>query len=101
MKDQLDKLSKDLASGVSRRDALRWFFGGIGAAALTLFTGRKARADGNEICVELCREQELRGKDFGLCVAQSAQCPPGECAFCLNATTTNFNCTCIPVGEFG
>lgn len=98
MKEQLDKLSKDLASGVSRRDALRWFLGGIGAAAVTLFTGRRSLADGNNVCVELCRAQGLAGRDFGRCVSESAHCPPGECAYCLNTTRTG-SCICAPVGD--
>ena len=99
MKKQLDKLSRDLASGITRRDALRMFFAGIGAATVGVFSGRKSSADGYEVCVELCRAQELRGRDFGQCVAQSAQCPPGECALCVNSSGDPFdpeNCICIP-----
>jgi len=92
MKEHLDKLSKNLASGMSRRQALRLFFTGIGAAAVGLVSGSSPKADGNEICVELCRAQELRGRDFGECVAESAKCPPGMCACCFSGS-----CQCVPV----
>jgi hypothetical protein len=100
MKNHLDKLSRDLASGMTRRDALRLFFSGIGAAAVGVFAGRSASADGNAVCVALCRAQELHGRDFGACVSASAHCPPGECALCVNAGETLENCVCVPVGEF-
>jgi hypothetical protein len=102
MKKHLDKLSKDLASGMTRRHALRLFFMGLGAATVGVLSVRSASAEGNEVCVELCREQELRGRDFGACVSASAHCPPGECALCINANTPGEfeNCVCIPVGDF-
>ena len=103
MKSHLDKLSRDLASGMSRRDALRLFFAGISAATVGVFAGHSSSADGNDVCVELCRAQELRGRDFGKCVSASAQCPPGECALCINSfgDLGEFeNCVCIPVGDF-
>jgi hypothetical protein len=99
MKEHLDKLSKNLASGMSRRQALRLFFTGIGAAAVGLVSGSSLKADGNEICVELCRAQELRGRDFGKCVETSAKCPPGECACCINVTGDE--CFCMPIDEIG
>lgn len=102
MKKHLDKLSRDLASGMTRRDALRLFFTGVSAAAVGVFSGRSSSADGNAVCVQLCREQELHGRDFGKCVSASAHCPPGECALCINATDPGEfeDCVCIPVGEF-
>jgi hypothetical protein len=102
MKKHLDSLSKDLASGMSRREALRLFFMGIGAATVGVFGGRSSSADGNAICVELCRAQELHGRDFGKCVSASAHCPPGECALCINQGDPGEfeDCVCIPVGDF-
>jgi len=94
MKEHLDKLSKDLASGMSRRHALRLFFVGLGAAVVG-FSGRSASADGNKICVDLCRAQGLTGRDFGKCVSASAHCPPGECALCINGD----DCVCVPVDD--
>jgi len=94
MKEHLDKLSRDLASGMTRRGALRLFFSGIGAAAVGLFLGRSASADGNAVCVELCRDQGLQGREFGECVSFSAHCPEGECAVSVNGG----NFVCVPVG---
>jgi hypothetical protein len=93
MKRHLDKLSRDLASGMTRRDALRLFFSGIGAAAAGVFLGRSASADGNAVCVELCREQGLQGEEFGDCVAASAHCPEGQCAVSMNPDKF----VCVPV----
>jgi len=94
MKKQLDKLSRDLASGMTRRDALRLFLSGIGAAAVGVFSGRSSSADGNAVCVAMCREQGLEGRDFGECVSASAHCPEGECAVSINGG----NLVCVPVG---
>lgn len=99
MKEHLDKLSKDLASGMTRRHALRLFFMGLGAAAVVGFSGRSVSAKGNKVCVDLCRAQGLTGRDFGKCVSASAHCPPGECALCVNGDTEN--CVCVPVAEGG
>ena len=79
----LDDLAKDLATGHSRRTALKRFVVAIGAAAGAL-VGRPASASGNAYCVRSCREQGLRGREFGECVAASAHCPDGECAFVIN-----------------
>ena len=102
MKKHLDKLSRNLASGMTRRDALRLFLSGLGAAAVGVFSGRSSSADGNAVCVQLCRAQELHGHDFGKCVSASAQCPEGECALCINGDDLGEfeNCVCIPVGDF-
>lgn len=93
MKKHLDKLSRDLASGMTRRDALRLFFAGIGATTVGVFSGRSASAEGNKVCVDLCREQGLHGRDFGKCVSASAHCPEGQCAFCINGDVAN--CVCV------
>lgn len=94
MKKHLDKLSRDLASGMTRRDALRLFFAGISGAAVGVFSGRSALAEGNSVCVQLCREQGLHGREFGECVSASAHCPEGECAVSINGG----NMVCVPVG---
>jgi len=81
-----EELSKDLASGVSRRQALRRFAAGIGAAIAALLTGRSAEAQrgGKAACVEFCRAQGLTGREFGECMAESARCPDGYCAMLIN-----------------
>ena len=88
----LDDLAKDLATGHSRRTALKRFVMAIGAAAGAQ-VGRPASAPGNARCVRSCREQGLRGREFGACVAASAHCPDGECAFVLNGNVV----ACVPV----
>jgi hypothetical protein len=93
MKEHLDKLSRDLASGMTRRGALRLFFSGIGAAAVGVFLGRSASADDNAVCVEMCRAQGLQGREFGECVSFSAHCPENECAVSVSG-----NFVCVPVG---
>lgn len=95
MKEHLDKLSKNLASGMTRRQALRLFFMGIGAATVFGFSGRSSSAKNNKVCVDLCREQGLTGSDLDECVAASEQCPHGECALCVNGG----NCVCVPVAH--
>jgi hypothetical protein len=95
MKEHLDKLSKDLASGMTRRHALRLFFMGLGAGAVGVLSGRSTLAADNSVCVQLCRAQGLTGRDFGKCVSTSAHCPPGECAVSINGG----NFVCVPVTE--
>jgi hypothetical protein len=56
MSKQLEELSKDLASGVSRRKAFLRFGAGMGAVALGLFTGKKAKADDTGLCDGFCTE---------------------------------------------
>lgn len=84
MSKLIDELSKNLASGMSRRRAFGRCFAGIGMAAGALLTGKQAFATGNNTCVAFCKAQELPGRDFGACVAASAQCPHGQCAFMTN-----------------
>ena len=82
MSKQIEELSKDLASGVSRRKALWRFFVAIGGS---VFAGKAAFAgNGNSVCVQFCRFQGLEGRDFGQCVSASAHCPPRECALMSN-----------------
>jgi hypothetical protein len=82
MSKLIDELSKNLASGMSRRRAFGRCFAGIGMAAGALLTGKKAFA--NTTCAAFCAAQELQGRDFAACVAASAHCPPGHCAFMTN-----------------
>ena len=92
MSKRIDELSKDLASGMSRRKALWRFLAGTGAAVVA---GRLAKADnGNNVCVAFCRAQGFEGSDFGHCVSASAHCPPGSCArFDVNGGAF----VCVPV----
>ena len=70
MAKQLEELSKDLASGMSRRTALWRFVTGLGAALLAGVTGKPAHADGiGDVCVDICRGLGLTGSAFGQCVS--------------------------------
>jgi hypothetical protein len=92
MSKLIDELSKNLASGMSRRRAFGRCFAGIGMAAGALLTGKKAFASGT-ICLAFCQAQEVQGRDFGACVGASAHCPPGSCAFVTNGGSF----VCAPV----
>ncbi len=98
MGELFEELSKDLARGMSRRQALWRFMGGFVAAVGALLTGRPAEAQrrGNSVCVEFCRGQGLTEREFGQCVAASAHCPPGECALVTNGGTVT---RCVPVAS--
>ena len=91
MSKQIDEFAKDLASGVPTRRAFGKLLAGLGGL---LFLGKTALASGNNMCVQLCRAQDLHGEEFGECVATSAQCPDGECAVMANAGQF----MCVPVG---
>jgi hypothetical protein len=93
MSKLIDELSKNLASGMSRRRAFGRCFAGIGVAAGALLTGKKAFAAGNSICAAFCAGQHLRGRDFAACVAASAECPAGNCALVMNGGSP----VCVPV----
>jgi hypothetical protein len=82
MGKQFDELAKALASGVSRRSALKRFASGaVGAAFASVFTGRSADAQkiGPEApsdCQKFCREfvKSSSGRAFGRCVSFCASC---------------------------
>jgi hypothetical protein len=78
MGKQFDELAKALASGVSRRAALKRFATGVaGAAVASVFTGRGAVAqDSPAICQQFCREfvGPSSGQEFGRCVSTCASC---------------------------
>jgi hypothetical protein len=106
MGKELDELSKALASGVSRRAAVRRFvFGSLGAVAASLLPGRTSFAQnqtGIADCVQRCTHCGS-GEEFRICVAICE----AETHFNLtqfNATqfnTTHFNLTrfnvCLPL----
>jgi hypothetical protein len=69
MGEHLDELSKSLASGMSRRQALwRFIAGAMGAAAVTLVPGRAAAAKRNTTatCAQCCAH--YRGVDRLRCL---------------------------------
>ena len=94
MGKHFDELSKALASGVSRRQALRRFVGGaLGAMLATAIPGRAASADvdaegrGGEllrVCANCCRG--LQGEDFRRCVRSCLR------SAIFNGNHMNFTC---------
>jgi hypothetical protein len=71
MSKQFEELSKNLASGMSRRRAFGRFAAGIGAVAAGLVLRKPAYANRNgEFCVDFCRRLGLEGKQFGDCVSE-------------------------------
>ena len=91
MSKQFDELCKDLANGVSRRSVFGRLLAGIGAVAGVLITRKSAKAEPQaQFCLEHCQTL-YEGRDFGLCMAFSNQCPEGTCAFLtdlsVNSTT--------------
>ena len=108
MKEALDRLAKDLAGGMSRREAFKRFGSGFAIAMAGLFGARSSRADGNDACRDWCsahhpgNEYQVcdpyftgdanspgtggQGRAFGECMSMSSQCPPGECAMVCYGT---------------
>ena len=74
MGKQFDELAKALASGVSRRSALKRFAAGaVGAAITTMFSGRSAAADeAPAICQERCGPRS--GRAYGKCISECTKC---------------------------
>jgi hypothetical protein len=91
MSERFDGFFKDLASGISRRAALRRLFGGMIGAAALIFTGRTAGATSSNPCYDFCT-QTYSGSGPGFvqeCLGRSVACPPGQCAY-------NINCSYYP-----
>jgi hypothetical protein len=100
MKEIVDRLSRDLASGVSRRKALWMFLAGSGV--LGAFARQKASAvplPPKLLCTESCARQAQAFLE--LCMAASENCPSGYCAeFTLipvNSTILTVNSTSVYV----
>jgi hypothetical protein len=108
MKEIVDRLSKDMALGMSRRKAL-WMFlaGSVGLGAFASKKASAAPASSKLVCAESCA---LQAEAFlALCIAASENCPNGYCAeftlLKLNATVLGINGskvytfdeTCTPV----
>jgi hypothetical protein len=80
MGKQFDELAKALANGTSRRVALKRFAVGLAGAALAnTFLGRVVQAqdlstDQVSQCNEVCLDAQLKGRDYGECVATCATC---------------------------
>lgn len=72
MSKQFEELSKNLASGMSRRQAFWRFGAGMCAIVAGMFSRQPARGDEvGDFCVIFCRDQlGLTGEQFGHCVAE-------------------------------
>jgi hypothetical protein len=93
MKEIVDRLSKDIAQGVSRRKALWMFLAGTGV--LGAFARQKASATPippTVLCSESCDRQALAF--LSLCLAASENCPSGYCA---EFTLLRLNATAVPL----
>jgi len=99
MNEPMDVLSKNLASGMSRRNALWRFVAGLGAVGV--LTGRKAKADTGLVCEIWCNTQ----KTLFLNLCLQAHASNVERQVICNAATTVFYSACIansdrcPVGR--
>lgn len=78
MEDRFDRMTKTLAQGVHRRDALRWLGGGVIGVMLAPFGLRSARAQGqgqaHRACTELCTNvlPQYRAQCLAACFACSS-----------------------------
>jgi hypothetical protein len=89
MDELFDKLAKDSAVGVSRRQMFRRFGWGVGVAALAAF-GLHPRAGNScvaKCCEALCIESNTPGKSRGECMSA---CMKGEN---IQARVCEFTCS--------
>jgi hypothetical protein len=56
MENRFDELAKDLAGGMSRREALRRFGGALAGALLASLSVRKAWGGDHSACIEVCKQ---------------------------------------------
>lgn len=91
--DLFDELAKDLARGVSRREALRRLGGGMAGAMLASLGVGRAWGQGNSDCAHFCDSVYPPGRQRGECKSDAAhgqgicqQCgpaaPPGHGPLC-------------------
>ena len=83
--EQFDELAKWLASGVSRRDALRRVGGILAGAALASLLPRRTQAAtpdrGNDECAHFCNMVYPPGRERGRCKSEAAK-GEGPCYAC-------------------
>src|SRR5438067_3276514 len=86
-----DDLSKALARGLSRREALRWIGGGIGGSLLGMAasTSRVSAAPNN--CAVACNQPSLGGPAKASCIQACHACESGG-NLCVSPTGS----TCCP-----
>jgi hypothetical protein len=107
MSNRFDELAKGLASGGTRRDALKRIAGGLaGLLFADVALGSKAQAQAAGTCPEYCRSIGINpggGNDFGKCVSNCAKCRASggtECGAsgCCTGEDTCNNGVCAPPG---
>jgi len=83
MAHQMDELAKALASGISRRDALRLISGSLVGVVLSAMGIEQASAakGRNSDCVEFCKQIYPPGAARGQCISEAAQ-GRGPCYDC-------------------
>jgi hypothetical protein len=91
MANQFDELSKSLAKGMSRRQALRWIGGVAGAALASLGVGQAAAAPSP--CAVFC--SFLHGAAHASCVQACKQCGADISRVCVNPAGS----VCCPSGQ--
>lgn len=115
MDKQFDELSKSLAEGVSRRDALRKFaLGLMGVLLATLGLGSTAWAGGqrcgsdaqcggspNACCNHVCVNLQTDPNNCGACgnVCASGVCCLGQCCPAATPHCVNGVCSACPAGQ--
>ena len=98
-KFNFDELTRVMASGLPRREALRRLGGGLAGALLASLGlgkawGQNPNAAPNAFCVSYCRECDISPADravFGNCVS--------SCETCLNTNGTLCICPPLATGE--
>ena len=74
MEHRFDELAKELARGLSRREALRRLGGGLAAALLAPLVSTRAWGDGegNSLCAHFCQSIFPPGPQRGECISAAA-----------------------------
>jgi hypothetical protein len=101
--EQFDELAKRLASGVSRRDALRRVGGILASAALASLLPRRTQAAkpdrGNAECAHFCNMAYPPGRERGTCKSTAAK-GEGPCYACGGPREDPAQCAEGCSGEF-
>jgi hypothetical protein len=100
MKNRFDELAKDLARGISRREALRRLGGGLAGALLLSLGLPKAWANPADACIAACNEQHRNPRPsfkFHVCVRNCGQCAKcNEDEACCPSEDTDQAVVCVP-----